>query len=326
VRILVVDDDSINRRILERFLSKWGYEVETAQDGNEAWEILQSQEAPRLVILDWMMPGMDGADICRQVRQRGGSAYTYILMVTAKFQKEDVLEGLEAGADDYLSKPFESNELRARVRTGRRILELQEELLLSRDRLQHQASHDAMTGVWNHTAILEILQAEMVRSQREKLSVGVLLLDLDHFKNVNDRYGHLAGDGVLREVVRRLRSRLRAYDSIGRYGGEEFLIVLPTSRQDSAAGQAERLRAAISSALMDISDTRIAVSISVGASVYCGNGPVDMDSLLKATDVALYRAKSNGRDRAEVAWENPVVIVEQIPTSPSAAAGTSRRA
>ena len=326
MRGLVADDDNINRRILERFLGKWGYEVEAAKNGDEAWKMLQAKDPPRLAILDWMMPGLDGAQICQEVRRRGGSDYTYILLVTAKFQKQDVLQGLEAGADDYLTKPFEANELRARLRTGRRILELQGELLRSRDRLQHEASHDAMTGVWNHAAILEILQAELARSQREKLSVGVLLLDLDHFKNVNDSYGHLVGDVVLREVVRRLRSRLRAYDSIGRYGGEEFLIVLPSSRQENVLNQAERLRRAISGDLMEIPDTRIAVSISVGVSSCSGEGPQEMETVLKATDAAMYRAKEKGRDRVEAAWENPAPLDERVPASPSAAAGPSHSA
>ena len=326
MRILVADDDYINRRILERFLTKWGYEVITAENGNEAWEKLQDKDGPRLVILDWMMPGMDGADICREVRKRDGPTYTYILMVTAKVQKQDVLQGLDAGADDYLTKPFESNELRARLRTGRRILELQEELVHSRDRLQHEASHDTMTGVWNHTAILEILQAELARSQREKLSVGVLLLDLDYFKNVNDRYGHLAGDAVLREVARRLRSRLRAYDSMGRYGGEEFLIVLPNSQRHTILNQAERLRRAISGTPVEIPDSCIAVSISLGASVVAGDGPALMESVLKATDTALYRAKAEGRDRVESAWENPATCAESPEESPSAATRESRTA
>jgi diguanylate cyclase (GGDEF)-like protein len=326
VRVLVADDDTINRRILERFLTKWGYQVETVKDGDEAWKILQSDDPPRLAILDWMMPGLDGAQICREVRRRGGAAYTYILMLTAKFQKQDVLQGLEAGADDYLTKPFEPNELKARLRTGRRILELQGELLRSRDRLQFEASHDAMTGAWNHGAILEILQAELARAQREKLSVGVLLLDLDHFKQINDHYGHLAGDGVLREVVRRLRSRLRAYDSIGRYGGEEFLIVLPSSRRENVLNQAERLRRAISGKPMEIPGGQVAISISAGVSVCSEDASAEIETVLKATDAALYRAKQNGRDRIELAWENPASLEDRRQPSSSAAAGSSQRA
>ncbi|HLA41103.1 MAG TPA: diguanylate cyclase, partial [Candidatus Glassbacteria bacterium] len=279
-----------------------------------------------LVLLDWMMPGMDGAQICQQVRQRGGPVYTYILLLTAKFQKQDILQGLEAGADDYLTKPFASNELRARLQTGRRILELQEELVRSREQMQYQAGHDAMTDIWNHAAILEILQSELARSRREKVSVGILLLDLDHFKNVNDRYGHLAGDSVLREVVRRLKASLRPYDSIGRYGGEEFLIVLPSCRQENAVNQAERLRSVISNTLLEIPEGRLVVTVSLGVSVYSENGSAEMDSLLKAADVALYRAKEGGRDRVEAAWENPISTNQQLSASPSAAAGTSRTA
>jgi diguanylate cyclase (GGDEF)-like protein len=318
VKVLVADDDAVNRRILERLLEKWGYETVIAENGTEAWERLQAKESPRLVILDWMMPGMDGADICREVRKRGGPFYTYILMITARFQKQDVLQGLGAGADDYLTKPFESNELRARLQTGRRILELQEELVRSRDRLQYEASHDAMTGVWNHTAILEILQAELVRSEREALSVGVLLLDVDHFKKVNDRYGHLAGDAVLREVVRRLRTRLRAYDSIGRYGGEEFLLVLPNSNEENVLKQANRLRQTVSETPMDASGERTTVTISIGVAVFRREHQTQIEFVLKAADAALYRAKNGGRDRVEASWQASFPH-EEISTPPDAA-------
>ncbi|MBI4480946.1 MAG: diguanylate cyclase [Acidobacteria bacterium] len=312
MKVLIADDDIVNRRILEKFLEKWGYEVFTATDGSEAWEMLQKQDTPRLVILDWMMPGLDGAQICREIRKRNDAFYTYIVMVTAKFQKQDILDGLEAGADDYLTKPFDSNELRARLRSGRRILELHEELLRSREQLQHQASHDAMTGVWNHAAILEILRAELARSRREKHSVGIVLLDLDNFKKVNDCYGHLAGDSVLREVVRRLHAHLRSYDFIGRYGGEEFLVVLPNSKPETAVKQAERLRLAISETPLDNPEGNIPITVSLGVSVSCGTMAKEDDSLLKAADVALYRAKNLGRNRVEAAWENPACLNPQL--------------
>jgi len=312
VKVLIADDDNVNRRILEKFLEKWGYQVLTASDGSAAWEMLQAEDAPRLVILDWMMPGLDGAQICREIRQRNDAFYTYIVMVTAKFQKQDILDGLEAGADDYLTKPFDSSELRARLRSGRRILELHEELLRSRQQLQYQASHDAMTGVWNHGAILEILRAELARSQREKLSVGIVLLDLDNFKKVNDCYGHLAGDSVLREVVRRLHAHLRSYDFIGRYGGEEFLVVLPNSRPDTAVKQAERLRLAIAATPLDTPEGSIPITVSLGVAVSCGTTAAEYDSPLKAADVALYRAKKLGRNRVEAAWENPACLNPQL--------------
>jgi two-component system cell cycle response regulator len=316
VRVLIADDDNVNRRILESFLEKWGYEVQAATDGDEAWQMLQAEDAPRLVILDWMMPGLDGAQVCREVRKRNERAYTYILLLTAKFQKKDILEGLEAGADDYLTKPFDSAELRARLRTGRRILELQEELLQARDRLQYQASHDSMTGIWNHAAILEILNAEMARSRREDLSLGIVMLDLDHFKDVNDRYGHLAGDSVLREAARRMRARLRPYDTIGRYGGEEFLIVFPGCDRDCAMRQAERLRLAISEAPMDVPEGKIPITVSLGVSLVHGKDNLEVAELMRATDLALYRAKELGRDRVEAAWSLPAPLPQAGCTAP----------
>jgi diguanylate cyclase (GGDEF)-like protein len=277
----------------------------TATDGEEAWSRLQQDDPPRLLILDWMMPGLDGVEICRELRKREDPAYTYILLVTAKFQRCDIIEGLEAGADDYITKPFDAGELRARLRTGRRILELHEELVQARDRLQYQASHDAMTGVWNRAAIQEILQAEVARAQREKIPAGILLLDLDHFKQINDQYGHLAGDSVLREAARRMKGRLRAYDSVGRYGGEEFLVVLPGCDQTAAAHQAERLRQAISEKLFDVPEGEIPVTISIGATSTSRDGGGEIDSLLRAADAALYRAKEGGRNRVECAPHVP---------------------
>jgi diguanylate cyclase (GGDEF)-like protein len=276
--------------------------------------MLQGENAPHLVILDWMMPGLDGAQICREVRKRKSTAYTYILLVTAKFQKQDVLAGLDAGADDYLTKPFDSAELRARLRTGRRILDLQEELIRSHDALRFQASHDAMTGVWNHAAILEILNAELARSQRENISMAAFMLDLDLFKKVNDRYGHLAGDSVLRETARRIKSHLRAYDALGRYGGEEFLIILPGSDQENALRQAERLRHSISEVSMDVPEGSIPVTASIGVAV-TGTNEFDPGRLIKAADLALYQAKALGRNRAEAAWNVPSTPPVSTPLS-----------
>jgi len=324
VRVLIADDDSVNRRILQSFLGKWGYDILAVESGDAAWKILQREDTPRLVILDWMMPGLDGAQICREVRKLGGPRYTYLILVTAKFQKRDILEGLEAGADDYLTKPFDSSELRARLRTGRRILELEEQLVQSREHLQFQASHDLMTSIWNHAAILDILAAELARCRREQSSVGVILVDIDHFKKVNDCCGHLAGDSVLRETVRRLKSQLRPYDSIGRYGGEEFLIVVPNCGQQQSLNQAERLRLAVSEAPMDIPGGNMSITVSAGVSQGCVTDPAGVDCVLKAADLALYRAKERGRDRVEAAWQNPPSALPPLNLSTrTATAGTS---
>jgi len=300
MKILIADDEPIVRYLLELFLRKWNYDVVVAADGEQAWQALKGENAPRLAILDWMMPGMDGVEICREVRKQAGQPYTYILLVTTKAQKQDIIEGLEAGADDYLAKPFESEELRVRLRAGRRILELQEQLIAAREVQQFQATHDSLTGLWNRVGILEILQKELARARREAGSVGVVLADLDHFKRVNDTYGHLAGDAALRETAQRMRNSVRAYDSVGRYGGEEFLIILPGCHPP-AVNQAERIRACVSAAPIDTPESPVTVTLSMGVANYEALQQPDMDTLLRAADAALYRAKNAGRNRVELA-------------------------
>ena len=227
MKILIADDESVSRRMLQGLLGKWGYDVVSAEDGNAAWEKLKVPDAPRMALLDWMMPGQNGVDVCRALRKLRPEPYTYILLLTAKDAKESVVEGLESGADDYLTKPFNPQELKARIRVGLRLLDLEDNLVQAREAMRFKATHDILTGVWNRGAILETLERETWRSRREGLSLGVLIADLDHFKSVNDTYGHLAGDTVLREVTKKMQTGVRPYDAVGRYGGEEFLILLP---------------------------------------------------------------------------------------------------
>ena len=227
MKVLIADDDAVSRRLLHSTLARWSYEVVACANGTEAWEVLQKEDAPQLVILDWMMPGMDGVQLCRELRKRASQPYTYILLLTAKTQKEDIIAGMEAGADDYITKPFDAQELRVRVRAGQRILDLQTELIRAQSALLVQATHDPLTGLFNRGAILKILEREIDRAHRQGSSVGVMLIDLDHFKNINDTLGHQAGDKVLQEAARLMLESTRSYDSIGRYGGEEFLVVAP---------------------------------------------------------------------------------------------------
>jgi diguanylate cyclase (GGDEF)-like protein len=303
VRILVADDDPINRRLLQTSLVRWNYEVILARDGQEAWNILLREDAPRLAILDWMMPGMDGPEICREVRKSNFKFYTYILLLTANLRKEDIIVGLEAGADDYLTKPFEGNELKARLRTGRRILELQEQLLSATDALQFQLATDPLTGMLSRVAILETMRIELIRSEREGTTVGILMADLDHFKHVNDTYGHLAGDTVLREAAKRMRSSVRPYDAVGRYGGEEFLIVMPGCDISSAKTRAEGLRNAVGKEPVDAPEGMIPVTLSLGITVGGGAKPAGLEGLLRAADAALYEAKNRGRNQVAVSVE-----------------------
>ena len=225
MKILIADDESVSRRILSGLLTKWGYEVVSVEDGNAAWEHLNTQDAPRLALLDWMMPGRNGVDVCRELRGHRPEPYTYVLLLTAKDAKESVVEGLESGADDYLTKPFHPQELKARLRVGLRLLHLEDTLVQAREAMRFKATHDALTGVWNRGSILEMLDREVNRSRRENTALGLLMGDLDHFKSINDTYGHLVGDSVLIEASRRMQSCVRAYDAVGRYGGEEFCLL-----------------------------------------------------------------------------------------------------
>lgn len=317
MKVLVADDDSISRRLLETFLAKWDYEVVVACDGAAAWQILQREDAPKLAILDWMMPGMDGVQICRELRKRNKECYIYTLLLTAKFQKTDIIAGLNAGADDYLTKPFDSSELKARLRAGRRIIELQERVRSAYDKLHFQASHDALTGVMSRAAVLEILQTELTRAQRQGTTLGILMADLDHFKRVNDTYGHLAGDAVLREVATRMHSSVRPYDNVGRYGGEEFLIVLPGCDIVTAMSRAEGLRLAIGQQPIETSEGMIPVTLSVGVTVGGGPKSADLEWLLRAADVALYQAKNGGRNQVEISWKDreEFAVTPQRPAS-----------
>jgi len=301
-RILIAEDDPISRRLLEAKLAKWGFKVIVTKDGDSAWQVLQSDDAPRIAILDWMMPVMDGVEVCRRMRKEQREPYTYIILLTALHRDEDLVTGLEAGADDYITKPFKADELRARLRAGVRIIELQNDLIEAREALREKATHDPLTGLWNHEEILHILERELARAQREEEAVSLIIGDLDHFKRVNDTYGHPAGDAVLRLTADRMRSLVRSYDSIGRYGGEEFFVVLPGCDRECAITIAERIRLGVGSDLMEVSGAVIPVTISLGLGVKRKGNHFDWNSLVQAADQALYRAKEKGRNRLEIAF------------------------
>jgi diguanylate cyclase (GGDEF)-like protein len=320
MRILIAEDDLVSRRVLEGFLNKWGYDVVAVTDGEEAWNALQEEDAPQMAILDWMMPRVDGVEVCRRLRQRGPEPYVYALLLTAKGQKQDVVEGMEAGADDYLTKPFDPGELQARLRAGRRILALQGALVSARDALKFQATHDPLTGLWNRLASAEALRRELSRSVRRKEPISVIMADLDHFKSVNDTYGHLSGDAALREAAHRLRSSVRAYDTVGRYGGEEFVLVLPECDAQGALHQAERIRGKFEREPFDLPDARIPVTLSLGAASVEAKDGLEPDALIWAADQALYRAKARGRNCVEPATE-----AELLKTLSSSARGAQAR-
>jgi diguanylate cyclase (GGDEF)-like protein len=298
MKILIAEDDAVSRRVVEQFLKKWGYDVVSVCDGQAAWELLDSDEAPRIAILDWVMPGVEGVDICRRVRARLGRSYVYLILLTASVEKERLLGGLNAGADDFLTKPFNGEELHARLRVGERILKMQDELIAARDALHFRVSHDTLTGAASRGATMDFLHRELSRGLREGRPTGVVLADLDSFKAINDRHGHQAGDAVLEEVARRMMASVRTYDCVGRYGGEEFLIVLPTADENGTFRQSERIRQMLEATPVRFSNVRIPVTSSFGVAASDGLQRPEISDLIRAVDAALYRAKGLGGNRS----------------------------
>lgn len=297
MKVLIADDSLVMRRLLQATLEGWGFDVLVASDGAEAWEILKAEDAPPIAILDWIMPVFTGPELCRLVRRQKRASYTYLILLTSKSQREDIVEGMGSGADDYVVKPFDKHELEVRLRAGRRIVDLQAELLQAQEALREQATRDALTGAWNRRSILETLTTELDRARRESRYLSVIMLDIDHFKQINDTLGHAAGDTALRETVYRLQTFIRVYDSLGRYGGEEFLIVLPGCDEAGVLSHADRLREAIQNTPMFLNGEAVTVTASFGATCAGPNAGYKVDQLLHAADDALYAAKRNGRNR-----------------------------
>lgn len=302
MKILVVEDSAVQRHEICKHLSEWGLDYIALGNGTEAIKRLEAPDAPNLVLLDWLLPGLDGIDVCRQIRKLGrNGTYTYTVMLTAKNRKRDLLVAMEAGADDYLAKPVDPLELRARLQAGTRILELQQ-------RLQFAATHDFLTNLANRAEIISVLQRELSRSKRELKPATIILADIDHFKRINDSLGHAAGDEVLKEVGERLRSDLRPYDVVGRYGGEEFLLILPSCDIVTGRRRADEIRALIA---RDPIPTPVATAwakISMGVTVTSFSADRSVTEVLHQADTALYEAKKNGRNRVEVFSELPPAL------------------
>ncbi len=298
MKILIADDCSGTQTLLLRSLSKWGYEPICVKDGGEAWNILRSSDSPRLAILDWHMPGLDGTDICSRLRDQTDTHYTFVILLTSRGDRQSLLSGLRAGADDYLSKPFDPDELQQRLNTGKRILELQDRLLTVQEELRTQATHDSLTGVWNRGEVLRFLEREWNRTCRQHSSMGVLLVDADHFKKVNDQFGHLVGDEVLRRMAKAIREQVRVYDQVGRFGGEEFLVVLPGTNEHTAPVVAERVRGFIERHPIELPDRTLLTTVSIGISTVGPSNCLSTDEAIRRADVALYAAKAAGRNRS----------------------------
>jgi two-component system, cell cycle response regulator len=300
MEILVAEDSAVYRRVIGSYLRDWGFDLKIASDGTEAWKILQEHGSPKLTLLDWVLPGVNGTELCRRIRARSaGDGYVYTVVLTAKNERKDMLQAMAAGADDYLMKPFDEAELRARLFAGKRILELQEQLVSARESLQFAATHDALTGVWNRMAVIDFLTKEMARSKRENTPVAVLLADIDHFKHINDTLGHLEGDSVLKEVAKRMSSDLRIYDEFGRYGEEEFLIIMPGCDLPSARRRGEEIRKRVCTFPVRTRTGEALVTISMGVVARTFAADLDPEEVLGWADQALYSAKHKGRNRVE---------------------------
>lgn len=300
--IVVADDDPISRRLIERSLTKWGYDVIVACDGEEALKVFNYTDAARIAILDWMMPKVDGIEVCRQIRRRTSQPYVYIILLTAKTQREDLLQGLEVGADDYITKPFDANELKARLRVACRIIDLQEELLSMQKELRVQATHDFLTGLPNRLLFSDRLSQKIAAARRNHGSVGVMFLDVDRFKVVNDALGHSFGDILLKQVAERLASRIRESDTVARSGGDEFTFILSDIKTPSDATAAAQRIIDSFSVPFEINSHQIYVTASIGISIYPQHGE-DVETLVKNADSAMYHAKSLGGNRYQMCNE-----------------------
>ncbi len=301
MKILVADDDPVSRRLMQSILQRNGYEVVLTEDGLSACRALTNAHSPRLALIDWMMPELDGPSVCREVRRCRKDSYVYIALLTAKQSHADIVEGLEAGADDYLTKPCHPAELKARLLTGRRILGYEDRLVKSREDMRYRATHDSLTQLANRASILSNLRQAMETAAQRKCDLSVLLCDIDRFKSINDRYGHLVGDAVLGEVAQRLSRSIRRGDMVGRLGGEEFLVVLDGCGAGDLKSCAEQVCTAVSRTQICLLEHVLDVSVSIGATTFQGwRGDIPLEQLLRQADEALYEAKALGRNRVSV--------------------------
>lgn len=300
MKILIAEDNKISRRMLEKVFDGHEYEVFSASDGDEAWKILEEPEHPRLLILDWMMPGITGVEIVQRLRERPDGHTYYIMILTSLDTPADISFALDGGADEFVSKPYHADALRARANVGRRIVNLHSSLsekmrLLEEAHatISHQAATDELTGLYNRRFFNENLAKHLSASRRHSLQISIIMTDIDKFKAVNDTYGHSAGDLILKICANTMRSLARTEDTVARWGGEEFIILLPYTPLEGATVLAERIRCTLASDCLAGSSMPVTASFGV-AELKEGE---DAEALLRRADKALYRAKDEGRNR-----------------------------
>jgi len=297
MKLLIAEDDLTSRTMLTAVVHKWGYEPIAVEDGAAALQVMQADDPPRLLLIDWEMPVINGLDLCKHIREQESSDPPFIILLTSRSSTDDIVAGLEGGANDYICKPFQNAELNARLQVGNRMLDLQQELNRAKEEMAFQASHDALTGLFNRRAIMETMGREIERTKRNMQPLYIGMCDIDHFKTINDTYGHLAGDAILQEVANRFNAALRPYDLVGRYGGEEFLILL-NSDESHVEGLFERIRKAIELDAFLYEQESLRVTISCGVTQFSPSTDKRNETeLLAAADAALYKAKNSGRNK-----------------------------
>jgi diguanylate cyclase (GGDEF)-like protein len=321
--IALIDDDPVQRRVLRAILEHTGREVVEYVDGAVGWEGIRTDPTIQLVITDWMMPGLDGPSLIKKIRDAALPHYVYVLMLTARQDRTDIVAGLQSGADDYLTKPIDPREFVARVVVGERILQLEQELRSSRDEQRYLASHDLLTGALNRRAFYERLSN--LFGIEELGPFSLLMLDIDHFKAVNDRFGHHIGDRALQRIVQSVRTYVRDTDWVARWGGEEFVVLLPATGHDQAVQIAERLRLAIARTPLVVSETvAVSLQVSIGITSARQISAADLDHLLREADEALYNAKESGRNRVWSATEGEIDLPEpELPAQNAAPPDTT---
>jgi len=303
IPILVADDDEIASCLLVENLKSWGYAPITCPDGQAALEALRKPTAPQIAILDWNMPGLSGVEICRRLRESQPDSYTFVVLLTHRDQYADRITGLESGADDFVTKPFDPRELQLRLRTAVRILELQAQLEEARDIYRHEAESDELTGLWNRRSLFSRLNTELADLRAPGDRVSIVLVDVDEFKSINDERGHVFGDRVLRFVGQCLKQASRGNDVVARHGGDEFALLLPGVDLQAARRAAERFRLYVSSSDLFGVEESCPISVSVGVAEITHEHAATADEAIEMADQALYAAKRTGRNRVETFQE-----------------------
>jgi diguanylate cyclase (GGDEF)-like protein len=320
--ILLVEDEPTTRMLTAQRLRLAGYEVEAVSNGAQALELIRKKFFP-LLLTDWDMPEMDGLALCKALRKETLEGYVYTIVLTAREGKASIIKGLQAGADDYLTKPFDDAELMARLNTGRRILNLEKSLRDANRRNHLLSITDALTGAYNRRYLMDTLPKEIERASRYGRPLSVVLCDVDHFKKVNDNHGHQAGDDVLKGFAELLlEGSRRDIDWVARYGGEEFLLVLPETTMEAALAFAEKMRIAVAGYRFQTSAGVMEITASFGVAGYDavdGNEPGSVDNLIAYADLCLYRSKETGRNRVigkSLDAGGHTIVIEQV-TPPS---------